>query len=131
MMYRILRLIIVMALLAPGANAAEPKETIMVYKSATCGGDIQNAVLVDIKAKLGLTDRRLMSCHTAIVDGYVVEGHVPVDDIQRLIDEKPDIIGITAPGMPQFSPGMHSIDPKDYDVLSFDKNGKIELFSRY
>ena len=136
-----------MALLVPGANAAEPKETITVYKSATCGccggwvdylrdkgfrvetHDTDN--LVDIKAKLGLTDRRLMSCHTAIVDGYVVEGHVPVNDIQRLIDEKPDIIGITAPGMPQFSPGMHSIEPKDYDVLSFDKNGKVELFSRY
>jgi hypothetical protein len=73
----------------------------------------------------------LKSCHTAVVDGYVVEGHVPVSDIQRLITEKPDIIGISAPGMPQMSPGMASIVPKDYDVLSFDKEGKIELFSSY
>jgi hypothetical protein len=87
--------------------------------------------LAKIKADLGLTDNRLRSCHTAVVDGYVVEGHVPVGDIQRLITEKPDIIGISAPGMPQMSPGMASTEPKDYDVLSFDKEGNIELFSSY
>ena len=72
-----------------------------------------------------------MSCHTAVIDGYVVEGHVPVEDIRRLLTEKPDIAGITAPGMPQFSPGLRSIEPKEYDVLSFDADGDTELFSRY
>ena len=72
-----------------------------------------------------------MSCHTAIVGGYVVEGHVPANDIRRLLDDRPDVVGITAPGMPQLSPGMASRTPKNYDVLSFDKDGQIELFSRY
>ena len=149
-MYRTLTLITAIALFIPlltGVHAAELGETITVYKSPTCGCcngwvdylrdngfrvETHNTDnLTDIKAKLGLTDGRLMSCHTAIVRGYVVEGHVPVNDIQRLITEKPDVVGITAPGMPQYSPGMHSIDPKGYDVLSFDEDGKIELFSKY
>ena len=122
-------------------------QRITVYKTPTCGCcsawvdylkqngfrvrsyDLND--LTAVKAKHGLTDPRLASCHTAIVDGYVVEGHVPADDIWRLLNKKPDIIGITAPGMPQLSPGMNSIEPKGYDVLSFDKNGHVELFSRY
>lgn len=134
-------------LLVAGAHAAEPANTITVYKTPTCGccggwvdylrdkgflvesHDMQT--LSDIKAKLGLTDPRLMSCHTAVIDGYVVEGHVPADDIRRLVSEQPDIVGITAPGMPQMSPGMHSEIPKDYDVLSFDADGNIEVFSSY
>ena len=134
-------------LLVAGAHAAEPANTITVYKTPTCGccggwvdylrdkgflvesHDMQT--LSDIKAKLGLTDPRLMSCHTAVIDGYVVEGHVPADDIRRLVSEQPDIVGITAPGMPQMSPGMHSEIPKDYDVLGFDADGNIEVFSSY
>jgi hypothetical protein len=72
-----------------------------------------------------------MSCHTAIVDGYIVEGHVPADDIWRLLSERPAVTGISAPGMPQLSPGMNSIEPQGYDVLSFDRQGQVELFSRY
>ena len=134
-------------LVVAGAHAAEPANSITVYKTPTCGccggwvdylrdkgflvesHDMQT--LSDIKAKLGLTDPRLMSCHTAVIDGYVVEGHVPADDIRRLVSEQPDIVGITAPGMPQMSPGMHSEIPKDYDVLSFDADGNIEVFSSY
>jgi len=146
-MNRSLLLISVMLLFVSGAYAVEPVKSITVYKSPTCGccsGWVEylrdngfrvethnTETLTDIKTKFGLTDGRLMSCHTAIIDGYVVEGHVPVGDIQRLINEKPDIVGITAPGMPQMSPGMSSIEPKGYDVLSFDENGNIELFSRY
>ena len=142
-----LRLIFVMLLIAPGAYAADSSKTITVYKSPTCGCCVgwvdylrdngfrvethNTDSIIDIKTKFGLTDGRLMSCHTAIIDGYVVEGHIPVDDIQRLINEKPDIVGIAAPGMPQMSPGMSSIEPKGYDVLSFDKSGNIGLFSRY
>ena len=122
-------------------------ETITVYKTPTCGcckgwvdylrdegftvETIDTDVLTEIKSEHGLTDGRLMSCHTALVDGYVVEGHVPVSDIRRLIEEKPDIVGITAPGMPQMSPGMDSLIPKDYDVLSFNKDGQVKVFSRY
>lgn len=134
-------------LLAITVNAAEPTGVLTVYKSPTCsccngwvdylrdnGFDVktQNTdKLTELKAQLGLTEKKLMSCHTAVIDGYVVEGHVPVEDIRRLLREKPDIAGITAPGMPQFSPGMRSIEPKGYDVLSFDADGDTELFSRY
>jgi hypothetical protein len=119
----------------------------VVYKSPTCGccqgwvdyvekaGFAVNAINHDhvdaIKVKHGLTDPALKSCHTAIVDGYVIEGHVPVNDIQRLLSERPDIIGLTAPGMPMMSPGMNSEIPKDYDVLAFDKHGESHVFSSY
>ena len=128
-----------------GDPASGPEIT--VYKSPTCGcctgwvdylkdnnfrvttHDVDN--LDQIRAQHGLTDPRLRSCHTAIIDGYVVEGHVPVDDIKRLLAERPAITGISAPGMPQMSPGMMSIKPKDYDVVSFDADGNVKLFSRY
>jgi len=146
-MYRLLGLAAVFLLFSTGTGAAEPAGTITVYKSPTCGCcngwvdylrdngfnvETHNTdKLTDLKAKLGLTDGRLMSCHTAVVDGYLVEGHVPVDDIRRLLSEKPDVVGITAPGMPQMSPGMNSLEPRGYDVLSFDKSGSVKVFSSY
>ena len=130
-----------------GTVLAADDNEIVVYKSPNCGcctGWVRylekkgfkvlahnTDELNEIKAKLGLTDRRLMSCHTAVVDGYVVEGHVPADDIKRLLSERPNIAGITAPGMPQLSPGMHSETPKGYDVLSFDADGNTEVYSSY
>ena len=120
---------------------------IIVYKSPSCGccqswvdyvenaGFSISAINHDdmdaVKAQHGLTDPALKSCHTAIVDGYVIEGHVPVSDIERLLAQRPDIVGLTAPGMPIMSPGMGSETPKDYDVLAFDKNGKSTIFSSY
>ena len=56
---------------------------------------------------------------------------MPVDDIKRLLSERPNIVGITAPGMPQLSPGMHSEIPEGYDVLSFDADGRTEVYSSY
>ena len=122
-------------------------QKITVYKSPTCGccqGWIDylrdNGFIVEahdtnelnsIKQDNGLTDPRLASCHTALVDGYVVEGHVPVEDIRRLISERPSVVGITAPGMPQMSPGMRSIEPKGYNVYTFDSGGQITIYSRY
>ncbi len=76
---------------------------------------------------------KLASCHTAYVDGYVIEGHVPADDIKRMLKEKPKITGLTVPGMPMKSPGMQKpgLPPKDYDVLSFDKGGKSQVYKEY
>jgi hypothetical protein len=71
------------------------------------------------------------SCHTAVVDGYVVEGHVPVNDIRRLLRERPAVVGISAPGMPQDSPGMGSETPRGYNVVTFTEQGEIDLYSRY
>ena len=87
--------------------------------------------VVPIKNRLGLKDPALYSCHTAVVSGYVIEGHVPAMDIRRLLNERPDILGLTAPGMPQLSPGMASIIPKNYDVLSFNEAQQAEVYSRY
>jgi len=84
-----------------------------------------------IKVSLGLTDAKLHSCHTGKIGGYVVEGHVPVSDIKRMLTEKPEIVGLTAPGMPMYSPGMASIVPRDYDVLEVAPSQKTKVFSSY
>lgn len=75
----------------------------------------------------------LQSCHTAIVDGYVIEGHVPVQEITRLLSERPDIIGLAVPGMPIGSPGMETegVAPEPFDVIAFDHNGNMEIFAGY
>jgi len=85
-----------------------------------------------VKAEHGVP-AQLASCHTAIVDGYIIEGHVPADDIKRLLKERPAVAGLTAPGMPMKSPGMQApgLAPKGYDILSFDKQGNSKLFHSY
>jgi hypothetical protein len=121
--------------------------TMTVYKSPTCGccsgwveymqeegfkvNSIDTNDMDSVKTRLGLTDPRLHSCHTAVIDGYIVEGHVPADDVKRLLSEKPAILGLTAPGMPMMSPGMASRTPQGYDVLSVDEAGIPYLWSAY
>ncbi len=85
-----------------------------------------------IKQSHGITPQ-LSSCHTAIVDGYVVEGHVPVADVQRMLKEKPDAVGLTVPGMPTGSPGMEMPGrPADnYDVLLINKDGSTSVYASY
>ncbi len=83
-----------------------------------------------IKSTVGLP-RELYSCHTALVDGYVVEGHVPAEDIRRLLSERPDVSGIAVPGMPIGSPGMEGPNAKPYDVISFDDDGTFTRFSTH
>ena len=75
----------------------------------------------------------LQSCHTAIVDGYIIEGHVPVTEIERLLTEKPDIYGLAVPGMPINSPGMEAAgaESQPYDVIAFDESGNMEVFASY
>lgn len=75
----------------------------------------------------------LQSCHTAIVDGYIIEGHVPAEDIARLLKERPEIIGLAVPGMPIGSPGMEVEGAEDepYDVIAFDAGGNMEVFASH
>lgn len=75
---------------------------------------------------------RLESCHTALVGGYVVEGHVPAATIDRLLRERPKVTGIAVPGMPVGSPGMEAPgrQAERYDVLAFDRSGRIQVFER-
>lgn len=74
----------------------------------------------------------MRSCHTAVVDGYLIEGHVPADDIKRLLAEKPAIIGLSVPQMPVGTPGMEMGMKKDnFSVISFDKDNQYRMFNRY
>jgi hypothetical protein len=74
----------------------------------------------------------LESCHTAIVDGYVIEGHVPVAEVRRLLAELPDIVGIAVAGMPAGSPGMETGGPAEpFDVIAFDKSGNTQVYASY
>lgn len=118
---------------------------VVVYKSPTCGCcgkwiehmekagfsiDVQNQQnLSPVKAELGVP-RGLQSCHTAMVGGYLVEGHVPPDLVQRMLDEKPDIKGLAVPGMPMGSPGMEGPRKDDYDVLAVGRDGRIRVYAQ-
>jgi hypothetical protein len=89
--------------------------------------------LFAVKARYAVP-AELQSCHTAIVDGYIIEGHVPAADIERLLEERPDIAGLAVPGMPIGSPGMEieGQPNQPFDVLAFDKDGNIvEVFASY
>jgi len=89
--------------------------------------DVQD--MTAVKAQ-NFVPAELQSCHTAIVDGYVIEGHVPVAEIQRMLDERPDIIGLAVAGMPTGSPGMEvpGAATEPFDVISFDQDGAIGVF---
>jgi hypothetical protein len=73
---------------------------------------------------------QIQSCHTAIVDGYVIEGHVPVAEIERLLSERPDVIGLAVIGMPVGSPGMEDESQPDepFDVLT---DGNTQVYASY
>lgn len=74
----------------------------------------------------------LTACHTAKVEGYLIEGHVPERDVRRLLDERPDALGLVVPGMPIGSPGMESGNKREpYEVLLLKKDGSTEVFARY
>lgn len=75
----------------------------------------------------------LRSCHTAIIDGYVIEGHVPVEDIRRLLKEKPDARGLSVPGMPGAAPGLQDCSPSrlPYDVILFGTAGPIRTYAKH
>jgi hypothetical protein len=85
-----------------------------------------------IKQKHGVPPKA-QSCHTAIVGGYVLEGHVPAADVQRLLREKPAVTGLAVPGMPIGSPGMEvpNMTPQKYDVIAFDKQGQLKVFASH
>ena len=125
---------------------AAAKPAITVYKSATCGccklwvthlkdnGFLTTAEDVDdlgaMKKKHGVPEA-LQSCHTALIDGYVVEGHVPADLIDRLLAERPQVVGIAVPGMPTGSPGMEvpGRAADRYQVMTFDRTGRTTVFA--
>ncbi len=132
------------ALLSTAALAEDP--TISVYKSPTCTccgkwiahlekeGFKVNAVdttnLGVVKSMAGISADQA-SCHTARVGEYVIEGHVPAEDIRRLLDEHPDVRGLTVPGMPLSAPGMDIPSPQHYQVLLIGKDGSTSVFAEH
>lgn len=135
------------ALAETASNAATHQMT--VYRSENCsccgkwidhvqaaGFEIDDHFIDDMdakKAELGVPEAA-SSCHTAVVDGYLVEGHVPVADLQRLLAERSAVVGIAVPGMPMGSPGMESDDgePSDpFSVVTFTEDGTVNVFQEY
>ena len=128
------------------SSAAGPQMT--VYRSASCGcctqwGEhiasagfrIDDHVTEDmdaVKQKRGVNSQQA-SCHTADVEGYVIEGHVPASAIQRLLRERPNIRGLAVPGMPMGSPGMEmpGVEAEPFDVLAINHDGTTSVFARY
>lgn len=121
--------------------------TVLVYKTATCGcctGWVEhmrqagftvdardlpnNTELMRVKVDVGVPGA-MATCHTAVVDGYVVEGHVPADQVKRLLAERPEVVGIAVPGMPIGSPGMEGPNAQPYRVFSFDRQGGSAVFA--
>lgn len=82
------------------------------------------------RKRRGIPDE-LGGCHTGVVDGYALEGHVPAREIRRLLAERPAAAGLAVPGMPQGSPGMESPTPQAYNVLLVDKKGRHSIYARY
>lgn len=83
-----------------------------------------------VKGKHGVP-APLHSCHTALAGGYVLEGHMPASEVKRLLKKRPKVVGLAVPGMPLGSPGMEvtRVKPQPYDVLTFDKQGKTQVYS--
>ncbi|MDE3003662.1 MAG: DUF411 domain-containing protein [Gemmatimonadota bacterium] len=132
------------AVLAQATTTDPDLPTVLVYKSPTCGCcngwvehmeaagfvvDARNTTdLMTVKRDGGVPPQ-MSSCHTAIIDGYVVEGHVPAEQVKQLLAKRPEVAGIAVPGMPIGSPGMEGANPQPYQVLSFTHAGEPAVFS--
>ena len=138
------------ALFLGSSSTSAQSPSVEVYKSPTCGccskwvdhlrqngftarvTDLTDEALDQLKTKHGVP-RTAQSCHTALVGGYVVEGHVPAPDLRRLLKERPPVAGIAVAGMPLGSPGM-DVPPAQaqaYNVIAFDKQGQVRVFASY
>ena len=102
---------------------------IIVYKSETCG--CCNDWIDLVKLQLGGVPSNLQSCHTAKIGDYIVEGHVHAEQITRMLKEKPDIKGLSVPGMPMGSPGMEGYRNDAYDVLAFNDDDSFTVYASY
>lgn len=146
MLIRKARNLAVAALIGLPMFAGAATQAVEVYKTATCGcceawvkhlqanGFKVNAHNVanpsDTRERMGMPDR-LGSCHTAVIGGYAIEGHVPSADIKRLLAEKPKAKGLAVPAMPLGSPGMEGPTRMPYDVLLVRNDGSTTVYKHY
>jgi hypothetical protein len=129
-----------------GAQRGAAPRTVTVYKDPSCGCctnwsellrkdgfAVTIRPLTDLDTAKYIVPPALHSCHTAIVDGHIVEGHVPVADVQRMLKQGSAVHGLSVPGMPLGSPGMEvtGTKPQPYDVIAFDTTGKSRVFASY
>lgn len=132
----------------PTGEQAPAARTMVVYKSPTCGccsdwvGYMEQhgyTATVEMVEDIAVVKEEhniptaVWSCHTALLDGYIIEGHVPVEAIERLLTERPPVAGIAVPGMPVGSPGMEMAGaaPQPFDVVTFDASGATAVYSSY
>lgn len=141
----------ILALIISTSSVATPalatSDDIELYKSPTCGCcgiyskylDGKTEMKVNVKERADLSPIKeqygvpssMQSCHTSIVEGYFVEGHVPTEAIEKLLLEKPDIAGIAMPGMPQGSPGMPGAKSGTWTIYAVNHDGSIEEFMKF
>jgi len=138
--------LLLIAVLGSAPVLAQSSAPVEVFKSPYCGccgkwvehlrqngfqvntHDVEDVTAA--RTKMGMPDR-LGSCHTAKIGGYVVEGHVPAADIQRLLKEKPKALGLAVPSMPPGSPGMDSAKPMPYQTLLVRTDGTTQVFTQH
>jgi hypothetical protein len=139
-------LLTLLALGSGGALAQQAQQTIDIYKSPYCGCcgkwaehvtkagfTVKTHEVDDVpgtRKKLGMPDK-LGSCHTAKIGNYLLEGHVPAEDIKRLLKEKPKAIGLAVPGMPPGSPGMDVPKSPPYETLLVQNDGNTRVFAKH
>ena len=141
-------MVICLAVISAVAAAQRPQLPVVeVFKSPDCGccanwvkhleangfkTKVTNTEAIDeVKTRMNVP-KKVQSCHTAVVDGYVLEGHVPSADVKRLLKDRPAVVGLAVPGMPMGSPGMEVGNRvQRYDVVSFDKQGATRVFASY
>jgi hypothetical protein len=129
-------------------SPAAPGPLVEVYKDPNCGCcinwvkhleangfttrvmDVANLAEVKTKNRVPAEAR---SCHTGIVDGYVLEGHVPAADVKRLLNDRPPVLGLAVPGMPIGSPGMEvpNVPAQPYNVVTFDRDGQVKVYASH
>jgi len=131
------------AYFASGPTPLAAEQTLVVYKSPTCGCceewvahlrregfEVETHDQMDmntIKARFGVPGT-LTSCHTATVANYIIEGHVPADAIARMLQDRPPVTGLAVPGMPGGAPGMESAPKVSYNIVAFDSTGTQSLY---
>lgn len=151
MEYRVRSILLAAAMSILALNTGQANDSLMkdivVYKNPSCGCctkwvryleendynvTIENTRdIFEVKKRLGVPEK-LAACHTAVIDGYVIEGHITHRDIKRLLLFRPEVIGIAVPGMPIGTPGMEQGNTKQpHDVISFDNKGNTRVFAKH
>ncbi|EIL98575.1 DUF411 domain-containing protein [Rhodanobacter sp. 115] len=141
--FRVITGLVLAALMWPALAMASSAEVFRDPSCGCCGAWIhylqangysvvtqEDQPMAAVKARLGVP-ADATSCHTALIGGYVIEGHVPVEDIQRLLTEHPNARGLAAPGMPMGSPGMEMGTPVRYEVLLIARDGSTRVFAKH